>query len=57
MNVVIRIEEINDDGTLDARYMHPLHEKDIEYKLEVVKVSDPAPPPLPAKALKLEEEA
>lgn len=57
MNIVMRVEEMHDDGTLDVRFLHPLAEKDIEYKLEVVKVSDPAPPPLPAKALKLEEES
>ena len=56
MNIVMRVEEMHDDGTLDIRFLHPLADKDIEYKLEVVKVSDPAPPPLPAKAMKLEEE-
>ena len=56
MNIVMRVEEMNDDGTLDVRFLHPLADKDIEYKLEVMKVSDPAPPPLPMKAMKLEED-
>jgi len=56
MNVILKIEDVTDD-TVDVRYVHPLAEKDLKYSLEVVSVSDPKPPPLPAQALELEEES
>ena len=56
MNIVLRIEKINGDD-VDVRLVHPLAEKDIKYSVEVVAVSDPRPPPVPAQALKLEEES
>ncbi|MGE0868844.1 MAG: peptidylprolyl isomerase [Kofleriaceae bacterium] len=55
MNVVLRIEKITGDD-LEVRMIHPLAEKDIKYTVEVVQVSDPRPPPVPAAALELEEE-
>ena len=55
MNVVLRIEKIVGDD-IDVRLVHPLAEKDIKYSAEVVQVSDPRPPPMPAQALKLTED-
>ena len=55
MNVVLRIEKVTGDE-VDVRLVHPLAEKDIKYAVEVVQVSDPRPPPVPAQALELEEE-
>lgn len=55
MNVVLVVEKVT-DKEVDVRYQHPLAEKDISYKVEVVAVSDPRPPPMPAAALELEEE-
>jgi FKBP-type peptidyl-prolyl cis-trans isomerase SlyD len=55
MNVVLRIEKVSGDE-VDVRLVHPLAEKDIKYAVEVIQVSDPRPPPVPAQALELEEE-
>ena len=55
MNVILLIEKVSGDD-VDVRLVHPLAEKDISYKLEVVQVSDPRPPPMPAQALDLEED-
>jgi FKBP-type peptidyl-prolyl cis-trans isomerase 2 len=55
MNVVLRIEKLSGDD-IDVRLVHPLAEKDIKYSVEVVQVSDPRPPPVPAQALELEED-
>ncbi len=55
MNVVLRIERVTGDD-VDVRLVHPLAEKDIKYSVEVVQVSDPRPPPMPAQALELEED-
>jgi FKBP-type peptidyl-prolyl cis-trans isomerase 2 len=56
MNVVLRIEKVSGDE-VDVRLVHPLAEKDIKYSAEVVQVSDPRPPPVPAQALDLEEDS
>jgi FKBP-type peptidyl-prolyl cis-trans isomerase SlyD len=56
MNVVLRIEKITGDQ-VEVRLVHPLADKDIKYAVEVIQVSDPRPPPVPAAALELEEEA
>jgi FKBP-type peptidyl-prolyl cis-trans isomerase 2 len=56
MNVILQIQKITGDD-VEVRLVHPLAEKDIKYKVEVIQVTDPRPPPMPAKALKLEEEA
>ena len=55
MNVVLLIEKIAGDE-VEVRYLHPLAEKEIKYVVEVVQVSDPRPPPMPAQALELEPE-
>ena len=55
-DVVLRIEAVTDDE-VEVRFLHPLADKDIQYNLEVVQVSDPRPPPVPAAALELEEES
>lgn len=55
MNVVLRIEKVTGDD-VDVRLVHPLAEKDIKYAVEVVQVTDPRPPPMPAQALELEED-
>jgi hypothetical protein len=39
-----------------VRLVHPLADKDIKYAVEVVNVTDPRPPPMPAAALELEED-
>ena len=54
-DVVLSIEKVTGDD-LDVRLVHPLADKDLNYDFEVVGVSDPKPPPLPAKALGLKEE-
>jgi FKBP-type peptidyl-prolyl cis-trans isomerase 2 len=53
MNVVLLIEKVSEED-VDVRYVHPLAEKDIRYSVEVMQVSDPRPPPVPAAALELE---
>jgi len=55
MNVILKVEKIDGDN-VDVRLVHPLAEKDITYKVEVVNVTDPRPPPMPAAALDLEPE-
>jgi FKBP-type peptidyl-prolyl cis-trans isomerase 2 len=56
MNVVLQIEKVSGDD-VDVRLVHPLAGKDIKYSAEVIQVSDPRPPPMPAGALKLEEDS
>ena len=55
MNVILQIAKVTGDD-VEVRLVHPLAEKDIKYSVEVIQVTDPRPPPMPAKALKLEEE-
>ena len=55
MNVVLLLEKVG-DTEVDVRYIHPLAEKEIKYSVEVLQVSDPRPPPMPAQALELEPE-
>jgi len=55
MNVVLRIEKVTGDD-VEVRLVHPLAEKDIKYSAEIIQVSDPRPPPVPAEALELEED-
>ena len=54
-DIVLQIEKADQDE-VEVRLVHPLADKDIKYSLEVVQVSDPRPPPVPAAALELEEE-
>ncbi len=53
-DVILRIEKINGDD-VEVRLVHPLADKDISFDVEVLAVTDPAPPPMPAQALKLED--
>jgi FKBP-type peptidyl-prolyl cis-trans isomerase 2 len=53
LNVIMKVEKVTGDE-VDVRLIHPLATKDLKYSLEVVQVSDPRPPPMPAKALELE---
>jgi FKBP-type peptidyl-prolyl cis-trans isomerase 2 len=54
-DVVMQIEKVDQDE-VEVRFLHPLADKDIQYSVEVVLVSDPRPPPVPAAAMELEEE-
>jgi len=53
MNVILDIQKVSGD-TVDVKLVHPRADKDIKYSVEVVQVSDPRPPPVPAAALDLE---
>jgi len=55
MNVIMEIVRV-EASEVEVRLVHPLADKDIQYSVEVVQVSDPRPPPMPAAALDLEEE-
>jgi len=55
LNVIMKIEKVGSDE-VEVRLVHPLAEKDIKYSVEVVNVTDPRPPPMPAAALELEED-
>lgn len=55
MNVVLLLEKVG-ETEVEVRYIHPLAEKEIKYAVEVLQVSDPRPPPMPAQALELEPE-
>ncbi|CAN5141747.1 hypothetical protein BH11MYX1_BH11MYX1_41720 [soil metagenome] len=55
MNVILQISKVSGDD-VEVLLVHPLAEKDIKYAVEVVQVTDPRPPPMPAAALELEEE-
>ena len=55
-DVILRIKQV-DDQTVTVVLVHPLAEKDIEYDVEIVKVSDPKPPPLPAEAIASDDDA
>jgi FKBP-type peptidyl-prolyl cis-trans isomerase 2 len=54
LNVVLHILKVSGDS-IEVRMVHPLAEKDIRYDFEVLAVTDPMPPPMPARAFKLEE--
>lgn len=49
-DVILRVSEIAKDE-VTVQLLHPLADKDIEYDLEVIAVTDPTPPPLPVDAL------
>jgi FKBP-type peptidyl-prolyl cis-trans isomerase 2 len=55
MNVVLQLEKVT-ETEVEVRYLHPLADKEIKYAIEVLQVSDPRPPPMPAQALELEPE-
>lgn len=54
-DIVLQIETV-DEKNVVVRLCHPLADKDIRYELEVLGVSDPTPPPLPADAIAAEDE-
>jgi peptidylprolyl isomerase len=54
VDVVLSIDRI-DGEEVNVRLLHPLADKDIKYDVEVLSVTDPAPPPVPADALSLDE--
>jgi FKBP-type peptidyl-prolyl cis-trans isomerase SlyD len=54
-DVLLLIEDVRDDK-VDVRLVHPLAKKDISYQVEVVSVTDPVPPPLPASVISEEAE-
>jgi FKBP-type peptidyl-prolyl cis-trans isomerase 2 len=49
-DVLIEVVEISDDE-VKAMLKHPLADKNIVFEAEVLSVTDPAPPPMPADAL------
>lgn len=56
MNIILQVVKISGDD-IEVKLVHPLAEKDIKYSVEVVQVSDPRPPPVPAQAIVLDEES
>ena len=54
LDVVLQLEKISGDDVV-VKLVHPLADKDLKYDIEVVSVSDPRPPPMPAAALKLDD--
>jgi FKBP-type peptidyl-prolyl cis-trans isomerase 2 len=54
LDVVLLVKKLEADD-VEVRLVHPLADKDISYDVEVLNVTDPAPPPMPAQALKLDE--
>jgi len=46
----------NDKDSIDVRFVHPLADKDIDYDVEVLAVTDPKPPPLPAQAVATDDD-
>jgi FKBP-type peptidyl-prolyl cis-trans isomerase 2 len=55
VDVILAIDKIHGDE-VDVRLLHPLADKDVKYDVEILSVTDPAPPPVPAEALDLTEE-
>ncbi len=53
-DVIMRIEKVTGDD-VEVRLVHPLADKDLTFDVEVLAVTDPAPPPVPAAALKLDD--
>jgi FKBP-type peptidyl-prolyl cis-trans isomerase 2 len=54
VDVVLFIHKLEGDD-VDVQLLHPLADQDIQYDVEVLSVTDPAPPPVPAEALNLED--
>ena len=54
VDVVLFIDRI-DGEEVDVQLLHPLADKDIKFDVEVLSVTDPAPPPMPAEALASED--
>ena len=55
-DVVLVIDKVDGDQ-VEARLCHPLYNKDIEFSVEVLSITDPTPPPLPGSESLLEEDA
>jgi FKBP-type peptidyl-prolyl cis-trans isomerase 2 len=54
-DVRLRILEA-DDVSVKVELAHPLADADIEYDVEVLSITDPSPPPLPADAVGKDDE-
>jgi len=54
-DIVLRVDKVTDDDIV-CSMLHPLADKDIDYELEVLAVTDPTPPPLPAQAVAAEDD-
>lgn len=54
LDVVLAVEKLAGDD-VEVRLVHALADKDLRYECEIISVTDPKPPPLPAKAMKLDE--
>lgn len=54
LDVVLLIDKVQGDEVI-VRLLHPLADKDISYSVEVLSVTDPQPPPVPAEALPIED--
>ena len=52
--IILEIQRVT-DKVVETRLVHPLADKDIEYEVKVIKVTDPSPPPVPAELLAEEE--
>ena len=53
-DVVLSIDHIEGED-IDVQLMHPLSDKDIRYEVEVLSVTDPAPPPMPSELLEADD--
>ena len=54
-DIILEVDAVT-KTTVEVRFVPALADKDLRYELEVVAVTDPLPPPVPAAALKLKEE-
>jgi FKBP-type peptidyl-prolyl cis-trans isomerase 2 len=54
VDVVLLIDKVAGED-VDVQLLHALGDKDITYDVEVLSVTDPAPPPVPVEAMKIEE--
>jgi FKBP-type peptidyl-prolyl cis-trans isomerase 2 len=54
LEVVLSVVSVAGD-TIDVQLLHALAEKDIAYQVEILAVTDPVPPPMPADALAIED--
>ena len=52
--IFLEILKVTDDA-VETRLVHPLADKDIEYEVKVLNVTDPSPPPMPAELLEEEK--
>jgi FKBP-type peptidyl-prolyl cis-trans isomerase 2 len=52
--IILEIQRVTDE-MVETRLVHPLADKDIEYEVKVINVTDPSPPPMPAELLEEEK--